>query len=123
MESGIPAHQPASGQDGTMRMTPEQPNFLSELIQTINTHGLAAAMALVLSWLRIQYDDKEPKLVRRLLEACLGGVAVLAIGKSFEALGISSGWTYAAAGFIGVAGVDFVRELAKKWAQRKSDNA
>ena len=101
---------------------PSDPNLLSELLQTINAHGLAAGMALLLSWLRIQYDDKEPRMIRRLLEASLGGITVLVIGKSFEALGISSGWTYAAAGFIGVAGVDFVRDMARKWAQRKSDS-
>lgn len=103
------------------KMTPEQPNFLADLMNTINVHGMAAGLAFILSWLRIQYDDKEPKMVRRLLEASLGAVTVLVIGKTCEMLGLSSGWTYAAAGFIGVAGVDFVRELAKKWAQRKAD--
>lgn len=102
-------------------MTPDQSNFISDLIQTINVHGMAAGMAFILSWLRIQYDNKEPRMVRRLLEAMLGAVTVLVIGKTFESLGVSSGWTYAAAGFIGVAGVDFVRELAQKWARKKAE--
>ena len=89
------------------------------LIEQINTHGVAAGMAFVLSWLRIQYDNKEPRPVRRLIEASLGGVLVFLIGITAERFGVSQGWSYVAAGFIGVLGVDQVREFAHKWARKK----
>ena len=81
---------------------------------------LAGILAFALSYLRILYDDKEPRPVRRLLEALLGGLLVYIIGMTCEAFGLHSGWSYAAAGFVGVLGVDQVRQMAQRWANRKA---
>ncbi|MOA68258.1 Phage holin family (Lysis protein S) [compost metagenome] len=43
------------------------------------------------------------------------------IGLACEKLGLSGGWSYVAAGAIGTLGVNQVRSLAGKWAQRKAE--
>lgn len=95
--------------------------FLNQLTQAVNSHGMAAGMAFLLSWLRIQYDGKEPRPLRRLIEALLGSAITVAVGLTAESFGMSSGWSFAAAGMVGVVGVDFVRDSARKWAAKKVD--
>lgn len=101
------------------KMPDKDPSFWAIVLLALREHGLAVALAFVLSYVRILYDDKEPKPVRQLLEASLGALIVLLVGLAAEKFGMSSGWSYAVAGFVGVLGVNQVRTLAQKWASRK----
>ena len=69
--------------------------------------------------MRIQYDGKEPRPVRQLIEATLGALIVLVIGLSVKEFGLSLGWSFASAGFVGVLGVEQVRKFGQRWAERK----
>lgn len=103
------------------KMPERDPAFWATVLLALREHGLAVGLAFVLSYIRILYDDKEPSPVRQLLEALLGSLLVLLVGLGAEKFGMSSGWSYAVAGFVGVLGVNQVRAFARKWASRKVD--
>lgn len=105
------------------RMTDKDPSFWMVIILALREHGLAVALAFILSYVRILYDDKESSPVRQLLEAMLGALLVLLVGLAAEKFGMSSGWSYAVAGFVGVLGVNQVRAMARKWAAKKVESA
>lgn len=103
-----------------MKTMPEKdPSLWAAAVLTLRDHGFAGLLAFALSWLRIRFDAGETDPVRQMIEACLGGVLVFVIGLACEKLGLSGGWSYVAAGAIGTLGVNQVRNLAGKWAQRK----
>lgn len=102
-------------------MPEKDPANWAALLMVLREHGLAAALTFVLSYVRILYDDREPKMVRQFLEATLGSLMVLTIGLTAEHFQLSSGWSYAAGGFIGTLGVNWVRTMARRWATRKAD--
>lgn len=95
------------------------PGFFETLRAAFDAHGVSALMAFALSYFRVLYDDKEPKPVRQLLEALLGGMIVLLVGLSCDELGMSRGWSYVAAGIVGTLGVNWVRTIARAWAKKK----
>ena len=66
-------------------------------------------------------DAKEPRPVRQIIEPLLGAIIVLVVGVACKEFGLSSGWSFFAAGFIGILGVEQVRQLGRKWAERKAD--
>lgn len=103
-------------------MPPEKdPTFWVMFLAALRDHGLPAAGAFILSYLRILYDDKEPRWDRRLLEAALGAVLVFLVGVGSEKFGLTGGYSYGLAGFVGVLGVEQVRQLARRWADRRVD--
>ena len=103
-------------------MPPEKdPGFWFVLVAAFRDHGLPAALAAVLTLLRIMYDDKEPRWDRRLLEAALGGVLTFLVGVGAERFGVSGGYSYAVAGVVSVLGIEQVRQFATRWASRKVD--
>ena len=101
------------------QMPEEDPQFWSTLIDALNNHGPAAALAFVVAYLRIIFDSTEPRPFRQLLEAMLGACITLVIGLTCESFGWSPGWSYATAGAIGVLGVNQVRTLAQHWARKR----
>lgn len=101
------------------KMPEKDPSMWAVVLMALREHGLAVALTFVLSYLRILYDDREPNPIRQLIEACLGAVIVLVVGLTAEEFGLSPGWSYAAAGFVGTLGVNQVRAMARKWAVRK----
>lgn len=104
-------------------MPPEKdPTFWVMFAASLRDHGLPAALAALLSYLRVLYDDKEPRWDRRLIEASLGGVLVFSFGVGAEKFGLGGGYSYAVGGFVGVLGVDQVRRFASRWAERKADS-
>lgn len=105
------------------RMPDKDPSFWAVVILALREHGLAVALAFFLSYIRILYDDKEPSPVRQLLEALLGALLVFLVGLASEKFGMSSGWSYAVAGFVGVLGVNQVRAMARRWAAKKVEGA
>lgn len=105
-----------------MKTMPEKDlSFWAGLAFVLREHGLAVLLTFALSYVRILYDAKEPNPIRQLIEASLGALLVLVIGLTAEKFGLSSGWSYGAAGFIGTLGVNQVRAMARKWAQRKAE--
>ena len=103
-------------------MPPEKdPTFWVMFAAALRDHGLPAALAAVLSYLRILFDDKEHRWDRRLIEAALGGVLTFLVGVGAEKFGMGGGLSYAVAGAVGVLGVDQVRKWASSWASRKVD--
>lgn len=103
-------------------MPPEKdPTFWVIVIAALKDHGLAGLLAFGLSYLRILYDDKEPRWDRRLIEASLGGVLVFLVGVGAEKAGMGGGLSYAVAGFVGILGVEQVRQFGRRWAEKKAD--
>lgn len=103
-------------------MPPEKdPTFWVMFAAALRDHGMPAALAAVLSYLRILYDDTEPRWDRRLLEAALGGVLAFLVGVGAEKFGLAGGYSYAVAGVVGVLGIEQVRQMATRWANRKVD--
>lgn len=101
------------------RVDERDPAFADAVRSAFSSQGIPVMIAFVLSYLRILYDDREPKPVRQLIEALLGSMIVLAIGLTCEKFGLSSGYSYAASGLIGTLGVNQVRTIARRWATRK----
>lgn len=77
----------------------------------------AALLAAVVAMLRILYDGKEPRWVRRVLEAVLCGTIALGIAHLIEAMGMASGWATFLGASVGLFGADQVRE----WGRRLAD--
>lgn len=50
-------------------MPEKDPNLWAIIAAAINNHGFAAGLAFVIAYLRILYDDQEPKPVRKFLSA------------------------------------------------------
>ena len=77
----------------------------------------AALLASVVALARILYDGKEPRWVRRFLEATLCGLIALGIAHLVEAVGMTSGWATFLGASVGLFGADQVRE----WGRRIAD--
>lgn len=97
----------------------KDPTIWAVAALALREHGMAVALTFALSYLRILYDDRESNPVRQLIEAALGAVLVLMVGITAEHFGMSGGWSYLVGGFVGTMGVNQVRLIASKWAQRK----
>jgi lambda family phage holin len=105
-----------------MKTMPEKdPALWAAALIMLRDHGFAGLLAFVLSWLRIRFDATETDPARQMIEAALGGVLAFVIGMACQALEVSIGWSYVAVGVIGTMGVNQVRALAGKWAQRKAE--
>lgn len=76
---------------------------------------VGAAVALV----RVMYDDREPSIVRRLLECTLCGAIALCVASLAEAMGIEGDYSTFAGGAIGLLGADTVRAWATRIAERR----
>jgi lambda family phage holin len=81
----------------------------------------ASIVAVFVALLRIFYDDKEPRAVRRGLEALLCGGITFAVGSGISVMGLGEGWAMFVGGAVGLLGADKVRELGKRFAKRKAD--
>lgn len=78
-----------------------------------------AVIAFFIALLRVFYDGQEPRIVRRVLEACLCGAIAYGVGSGAEALGLKPGMATFAGGAIGLFGADWVRNQAQAFARRK----
>lgn len=79
----------------------------------------AAIIATLVALVRVMYDDREPRTLRRLLEAALCGAIALCIASLSEAIGLPSGYATFAGGAVGLLGAEQVREWARRIAQRR----
>lgn len=109
-----------------MKTMPEKdPSFwalvLATVLAALRDNALAMGLTVALVWLRIQYDGKETKFWRQLIEAALGALIVMVVGLASQSFGFSSGWSFFASGFVGVLGVDQVRQFGRRYAERKAE--
>lgn len=105
-----------------MKLMPEKdPSFWALVLVALRENGLAMVITLALTWLRIQYDAKETTPWRQFIEATLGALIVMVVGLTVKEFGLSIAWSFAAAGFVGVLGVEQARQLGKRWAEHKAD--
>jgi lambda family phage holin len=80
----------------------KDPSFWVLVLTALRENGLAMGLTFALTWLRIQYDGKETKPLRQLIEAALGALIVMVVGLTVKEFGFSIAWSFATAGFIGV---------------------
>lgn len=80
-----------------------------------------AVLGTAVAFLRVMYDDKEPRLVRRLLESALCGAIALCVSGIAEAAGMPPGTATFAGGAVGLFGADQVRIWARAIARRRLD--
>ncbi|HCI3999094.1 TPA: phage holin, lambda family [Pseudomonas aeruginosa] len=102
-----------------MKMPEKDPSFWATVLLALREQGLAMGLAFILTWLRTQYEGKEPSIVRQLIEAALGAMLVMVVGLTAKEFGWSPAWQFFAAGFVGVLGVSTVQKLVARWAERK----
>lgn len=89
-------------------------NWLSAL--SLSDPVKAAVLAACVALLRILYDAKEPRWLRRILEAALCGAIALAIAHLTTAVGLPAGWATFLGGAVGLFGADQVREWGRRLA-------
>ena len=92
------------------------PEFM-KFVGSMSEPSRAALLATVIALLRVVYDGKEPRWVRRFLESLLCGAIALGVAHLVQALGLSSGWATFLGGAVGLFGADQVRE----WGRRVAD--
>lgn len=84
----------------------------------IPTESRAAVFSVFVAWLRINYDSKEPRILRRFLEAMLCGTMTYMVTSSLMFLGLPEGTGWFVGGMIGMLGADFIRVYIAKAATK-----
>lgn len=79
----------------------------------------AAIVGAAVAMLRVMYDDREPSIVRRLLECSLCGAIALCVSSLAAAVGIEGDYSTFAGGAIGLLGADQVRAWGRRIAERR----
>lgn len=102
-------------------MPEKDPNNWLGLWMSLPEPIRAALMSMGIAALRIMYDGREPRAVRRVLEMLLCGAVTLAASSAVSAFGLHSDWSIFAGGAIGLLGADKVRELGRRYANKRAD--
>lgn len=97
----------------------EESTTLAKLFESVPEPFRAAILAMIVALLRILYDGREPRWVRRFLEAMLCGAIALGVAHLVEALGMTQGWATFLGASIGLFGADQVREWGRRVAERR----
>lgn len=92
---------------------------IMKLIELLPEPFRAYALAAMVAFVRVMYDGKEPRLMRRVLESVLCGLIALSIAYMIEALGMSGNWATFIGGCVGLFGADQVRSWGRKFAEKK----
>ncbi len=100
-------------------MPEKSPEFWVGVVMALREQGLAMMLTFVLSYLRIRLYGDQPSIVRSLLEAAVGALLVMIVGLAVKEAGLSVAWTLFTAGFVGILGIEQVRALSKRWAERR----
>jgi lambda family phage holin len=82
-----------------------------------------ALVGTVVALIRVMYDDREPRLLRRLLESTLCGAIAFAVASGAEALGLHGGYSTFAGGAVGLLGADQVRAWAQIWGRKRIEQS
>lgn len=81
----------------------------------------AAVLAMLIAALRILYDGKEPRYIRRIMEACLCGAIAFGLAAGLEAVKVPPGMATFLGAAIGLLGADKVREFAQRYVSAKME--
>lgn len=92
---------------------------LEALIELLPEPFRAAILAIIVAMLRVVYDGKEPRWLRRMLEATLCGCIALGVAYLCEGLGLRQGWATFLGASIGLLGADQVREIGRRVADKR----
>lgn len=79
----------------------------------------AAVVGALVALIRVMYDDREPRIWRRLLECALCGAIALCVASGASAMGITGDIATFAGGAIGLLGADTVRTWARRIGERR----
>lgn len=90
-----------------------------QILESLPEPIRAAALAAFVAMLRILYDGREPRWVRRFLEAMLCGTIALGVAHLVEALGMTQGWATFLGASIGLYGADQVRTWGRAVAEKR----
>ena len=82
---------------------------------------MAPVLSFVLALLGLMHKDDKPNWKRTLVYSAMCGLITFSFGRAVSALGMHGDWKYAIGGCVGLLGVDFVRELVTKAANKKVD--
>lgn len=102
-------------------MPEKDPNNWMSLWMSLPEPARAALLSMGIAVLRILYDGREPRIVRRVLESLLCGAITFGASSGLHALGAAAGWGVFVGGAVGLLGADKVRELARRYASRRVD--
>lgn len=82
---------------------------------------LTPLIAAIIAALRIIHDDIGVRWPRVLLESCLCGLIAISGAYVVDAMGVHGDWKVPIGAVIGLFGVDWVRQFAKKILDKKVD--
>lgn len=102
------------------KMPEKSPEFWAAILIALREHGLAMTLTFVLSYIRIHLYGERKSRTASLIEALFGALLIMLVGLAVNSLGANLAWTLFAGGLIGLLGIDQVRALAGKWAERKA---
>lgn len=100
-------------------MPEKSPEFWVGVVMALREQGLAMMLTFILSYLRIRLYGDQPSILRSILEAAVGALLVMIVGLGVKEAGLNIAWTLFTAGFVGILGIDQVRALSKRWAERR----
>ena len=81
----------------------------------------AAILASLIAILRVVYDGREPRFLRRLMESCLCGAIAFGLAAGLEAVEVPSGMATFLGAAVGLLGADKVREFAQQYVTSRVD--
>jgi lambda family phage holin len=97
----------------------DTPDHILKAIDALPEPMRAAILASIVAMVRVMYDGKEPRWVRRFLESVLCGLIALGISHLIQAIGMPDGWSTFLGASVGLFGADKVREWGQRFAQNK----
>lgn len=101
-------------------MPEKDPHTLFALWAALPEPVRATVMSICIAMLRILYDGKEPRYVRRVLESLLCGAITFGASSGLHAMGAEPGWGVFIGGAVGLLGADKVREIGRRYANRRA---
>ena len=78
-------------------------------------------MAVIISVLRVIYDEEETSIVRIALESMICGALSLTFGSIVAAIGANPGWQIFIGGMLGFMGSHTVRRIAMRAVNQRID--
>ncbi len=97
------------------------PDRIPDVLGALPGPVRAAIVGALIALIRVMYDAREPRLMRRLLESALCGAIALCVASAAETLGLEAGYSTFFGGAIGLLGADQVRVWARLLVQRRID--
>lgn len=92
-----------------------------EWLKSITDFLLAVTLSVFVAIIRVMVDGKEKRMVRVLLEGLLCGGITCAVVSLASWYGIDSKLFSFIGGFVGLVGSAYIRQLARKLLDKKTD--